>query len=41
MSKEDAKALLDSLKSGERKMPIAQAPLAPGSPQDDKPLQDW
>jgi hypothetical protein len=41
MSKEDAKALLDSLKSGERKMPVAQAPVGAGSPQDEKPLQDW
>jgi hypothetical protein len=40
MSKEEAKALLDSLKGDERKMPITLKKAEKKGP-DDKPGRDW
>ena len=41
MSREEAKQLLDSLKSGDRKMPLVPAPRGSESAKNDQPLKDW
>jgi Ca-activated chloride channel family protein len=41
MTKEEAKQLLDSLKSDEHKLPPTQYSRAPIAPPDDQPLKDW
>ncbi len=41
MSREEAKQLLDSLKSDDRKMPLAPYARGNESVQNDEPLKDW
>ena len=41
MSREEAKQLLDSLKSGDRKMPLAPATRGGESARNDEPVKDW
>jgi Ca-activated chloride channel homolog len=41
MSREEAKQLLDSLKSSDRKMPLAPATRGNESAKNDEPLKDW
>ena len=41
MSREEARQLLDSLKSGDRKMPLGPNSRGNGSSRDDDPLKDW
>lgn len=41
MSKQEAKQLLDSLKNGDRKMPLAPAARGSVGGRDDEPLKDW
>jgi len=41
MSREEAKQLLDSLKSGDRKMPLAPSARGQASSRDDEPIKDW
>ncbi len=41
MSREEAKQLLDSLKSGDRKMPLAPATRGAESARNDDPVKDW
>lgn len=41
MSREEAKQLLDSLKSGDRKMPLAPATRGTESARNDEPVKDW
>jgi len=41
MSREEAKQLLDSLKSGDRKMPMTPATRGTESAKSDEPVKDW
>jgi hypothetical protein len=41
MSREEAKQLLDSLKSDDRKMPLAPANRGAESTENDEPVKDW
>jgi Ca-activated chloride channel family protein len=41
MSRDEAKQLLDSLKSGDRKMPLAPATRGTESAKSDEPVKDW
>ncbi len=41
MSREEAKQLLDSLKSGDRKMPVEPYARGTESARNDEPLKDW
>jgi Ca-activated chloride channel family protein len=41
MSPEDARALLDSLKDGEHRLPAAAVARGQNSPQPDQPTKDW
>ncbi len=41
MSKQEAKALLDSLQKGERQMPMTPAERGAGTPQNQEPKRDW
>jgi len=41
MSRDEAKQLLDSLKSDDRKMPLAPASRGTESAQNDEPVKDW
>lgn len=41
MSREEAKQLLDSLKSGDRKMPLTPATRGTESAKNDEPVKDW
>jgi Ca-activated chloride channel family protein len=41
MSREEAKQLLDSLKSDDRKMPLAPSARGNASARNDAPLKDW
>jgi hypothetical protein len=41
MSREEAKQLLDSLKSGDRKMPLTPATRGGESAKNDEPVKDW
>jgi len=41
MSKQEAKQLLDSLKNGDRRMPVAPAARGQAGGHDDEPLKDW
>ncbi len=41
MSREEAKQLLDSLKSGDRRMPLSPATRGTESAKNDAPVKDW
>ena len=41
MSRQEAKDLLDSLKSGDRKMPLEPAARGNAAARNDEPLKDW
>ena len=41
MSREEARQLLDSLKSGDRKMPLEPSTRGNGGVRNDEPLKDW
>jgi Ca-activated chloride channel family protein len=41
MTKEEAKQLLDSLKNGDRRMPVAPAARGQAGGHDDEPIKDW
>ena len=41
MSREEAKQLLDSLKSGDRKMPLSPAARGYEAARNDEPVKDW
>ena len=41
MSRLEAKDLLDSLKSGDRKMPLEPAARGNAAARNDEPLKDW
>ena len=41
MSRDEAKQLLDSLKSDDRKMPLAPATRGAESARNDEPVKDW
>ncbi len=41
MSKEEARQLLDSLKSGDKKMPLEPYSRGSENVRNDEPLKDW